>query len=626
MCMRAIRRRPFALPALSFVVAAALAALAPSRASSAPPATAEEALALHAASLGPREAIGATRSLRLVGRVQAFGLPGTVETIVAAPGDMVQSMDLGVVTQKTGISAARDAWGVDPNGKARALDGNERDAIVTEAWFASLAYLGAGGAPANESIALLPSPTDTIRLAVTPPGGRPRVLHLDPNTGDLLLTVEVHDVDTMTVTYGDYRAVDGLRLPFRARQTTGNSAYDVTIELDSIERNGAINPSLFAMPRADARDVRFAREGGADRIPISLKGAHILTSVRVNGRGPYTFFLDTGAGASCLNAALAESLGLPSAGAVEARGVSGSTTVSYVRVDSLAIGGATLLSQTLVALPLEEIGTLMEASIDGILGYDFFSRFAVRIDYEKKIVSLAAPDAFTPPAGVEPLPITLESNVPAVRGVVNGRHDGLFRIDTGSGSSLDLHGPFVAEHRLLETARRVAHRPFAGVGGVVVSAVARLDTFAIGPYVMRDLVTGHSEVTEGVFASTSYAGNIGGGVLRRFTVTLDYEGKRIFLEPNARFDERDPYDRSGLATWRDGDARRALHVEEGTPAWRAGIREGDRIVAVNGRAARRWRDDDLARALRAKPGTRVSVKLERDGKTRTVRFRLEEIL
>jgi hypothetical protein len=436
----------------------------------------------------------------------------------------------------------------------------------------------------------------------------------------------VHDVDTMIVFYGDVRGVGDLRLPFRARQTTGNAAFDVAIELDSIATNVDIDPARFQMPRAETGDVVFARGDRADGIPITLKGAHILTSVLVNGRGPYTFFLDTGAGGSCLNAALAESLGLPSAGTVEARGVGGSTTVGYVRVDSLAIGGATLHSQTLVALPLGEIGTLMEIAIDGILGYDFFSRFVVRIDYDGKVVSLAAHDAFAPPPGVEPLPITLESNVPAVRGVVNGRYDGLFRLDTGSGSSLDLHGPFVAEHRLIESARRIAHRPFAGVGGVVLSAVARLDSFAIGPFVMPGLVSGLSEETEGVFASSSYSGNVGGGVLRRFTVTFDYEGKRVFLEPGKRFDEADPFDRSGLATWRDGEARRALHVEKDSPAWRAGLRDGDRIVAVNGRAAGQWRDEDLARALSAKPGTRVTVKFERDGTTHTARFRLEELL
>lgn len=583
-------------------------------------------LARHAAFIGSRETIAKTSTFHITGRVQAFGLSGSIEAFVEGPRNMVQTLDLGAIKQTTGWSEGRNAWGVDPNGKTRSLEGNERAAIITEAWFTSLAYLGAADAPQNDVVELVSAGADTVRIAITPPGGRERVLALDARTGELLLAAEIQDIDTMTVFYSDYRDVDGLRLPFRARQTTGNPAYDVTIELDAITRNAPVDPALFRAPDAAPRDVRFARGDRAERIPIEVSGSHILTSVFVNGRGPYDFFIDTGAGATCVDAALAESLGLASQGAVEAKGVGGTTTVSYARVDSLGVRGATLLSQAIVALPLANIGALMGRHLAGILGYDFFSRFVVRIDYEKGTMSLFDPAGFEPPRRATSLPITLEANVPAVEGVVSGRHKGLFRIDTGSGSSLDLHGPFVAEHRLMDSARRVVHRPFAGVGGMHLGAVARLDTFAIGTFVMTDLVTGLSEATEGAFASASFAGNIGGGILRRFTVTLDYEGKRIFLEPNARFGERDTFDRSGMALTRDGDALRAEHVEEGAPAWRAGVRPGDHILSVNGKPSARWRDEDLSQALRAKPGKTVRVRLERDGKVRTISFRLEEIL
>jgi len=603
-----------------------------------------EFLKAHGSAIGTIETIRETRSLRFEGRVRAYGLSGRTETLVAGPNDIVQSLELGPISQTTGLSGGRDAWSIDANGKVRALEGDERLALVTEAWFSSLAYVGAGDSASTGGLALGAarawiSLTDSLpwidagstgTVSVTPHGGRRRQLVLDSQSHRLLRAIEVQDTDTLTAYYEDYRTVDGLTLPFRMRQTTGDSTYDVVIELDRIERNAPIDPARFQRPADDARDVRFASAdssgGRAETIPITMFGAHVFTSVRVNGRGPFSMFLDTGAGASCIDEGLARELGLAREGAIEAKGVTGTTTVSTVRVDSLGVGPITLLSQRLVALPLAGLPGSEDGRYSGILGYDFFSRFVVRIDYTKKTLSLYDPRTYEPPAGATVLPISLEGNVPSVAGTVDGRLEGQFRIDTGSGSTLDLHGPFVAENHLIASARRVAHRPLAGIGGVSLGAVARLDSFALGPFVVRDPIVGLSESSEGAFATKRSAGNIGGGILRRFTITFDYEHARIGLEPNDRLGERETFDRSGIACWTERGVRRAVHVEEDSPAWRAGLRTGDRIVSVNGRASADWDDLELARALQAEPGTLVGVRYERDGAARSARFRLEEVL
>lgn len=593
------------------------------------PAAALEILRSHAAAVGSPEAIAATKTLRLAGRVRAFGLAGTIETLVAGPGDYIQRIDLGPVAQTMALAGGADAWGVDANKMVRSLEGDERAAIVSEAWFTSFAYLAppaaaSPGAPA-QSVAPLAPAGDTLRLEITPPGGKPRLLAFDPATRRLVRAVEIQDVDTITAYFEDFREVDGLLLPFRTRQTTGDPTHDVVVELESIERNVPIDPARFRRAVAESGPT-FASGDHADGVPIEVWSQHLFAEVRVNGRGPFRFFLDTGAGASCLDDRVARELGLARVGTVEARGVTGTADVSFVLADSLAIGPVTLRAQNLVALPLSDLPGGRDRRFDGILGYSFFSRFVVRIDYEDSTISLWDPGAFSPPAGAVPVPISLEGNVPSAEGVVNGRFSGSFRVDTGSNATLDLHGPFVAEHGFLDAAARVAHRPFAGIGGIDVGTVTRLESFSIGPYAVREPIAGLSRGGEGAFASRLTAGNVGSGFLRRFTVTFDYAGRRMFLEPNARLGERDVFDRSGLSLLSSAGVRKVVHVEEGSPAWRAGIRAGDVVLAVNGRGSSDWGDDEIARALRAEPGTWVSVRLRKDGGIRSVRFRLQEIL
>jgi carboxyl-terminal processing protease len=58
----------------------------------------------------------------------------------------------------------------------------------------------------------------------------------------------------------------------------------------------------------------------------------------------------------------------------------------------------------------------------------------------------------------------------------------------------------------------------------------------------------------------------------------------------------------------------------GGPAEAAGIRTGDRIIAVDGASTRSWTVEDAQRAVRGKPGTSVSLTIERPGVATPLHF------
>lgn len=59
-------------------------------------------------------------------------------------------------------------------------------------------------------------------------------------------------------------------------------------------------------------------------------------------------------------------------------------------------------------------------------------------------------------------------------------------------------------------------------------------------------------------------------------------------------------------------------VQPGSPAFAAGIQEGDRIVAINGKAVSRW--GDLAESITRSGGRELSITLERNGQRLEVRL------
>src|SRR5215204_1733733 len=63
----------------------------------------------------------------------------------------------------------------------------------------------------------------------------------------------------------------------------------------------------------------------------------------------------------------------------------------------------------------------------------------------------------------------------------------------------------------------------------------------------------------------------------------------------------------------------------GSPAERAGIETGDRIVEVAGKSAKDWTIDETRNTLRGAPGTSVSVLMERAGTRRPITLVRQEI-
>lgn len=453
-------------------------------------------------------------------------------------------------------------------------------------------------------------------VAAAPEGASAVELWFDRATHHVVRSIVHGDFGPVVTTYSDWRKVGPLTLPFREVQTEATGQVTV-LQAERVEL-------LRRMTRRDLqrppREPRGHLLGAVPpTVPFEFTGfdrGHIVVEARVNGL-PARLIFDTGA-ANYFVPESARRLGLTTAGGVNIGGV-GETSQSggYARVDRMGIGPAVLERQVVMVAPLPYVAVRPRAGIvlDGLAGFEFVSEFRTTLDYGRRTLSFASFDEPPPQEGVT-LPFFTDSHSIYVEAEVEGR-SGLFRLDTGDSGTLTLFRTFSETHRLFPDAvERVAS---GGVGGELATRLATARSVVLGGRTFSNVPVEISQSRAGAFASRGLAGNIGSGLLARYRLILDYRSKRVTFIPLENADRPFHRDRSGLSVTQDApDALRVLDVTPGSPAARAGLARGDRIIGVNGRSVAEAQlgpfDLNPLRAGR-RPFTLL---LESDGRTRAV--------
>lgn len=123
---------------------------------------------------------------------------------------------------------------------------------------------------------------------------------------------------------------------------------------------------------------------GVAKIPFK-PGSPILVSAKINGEGPITLLLDTGAARTVVTPLALWRVGISTRNAprVEVRGVAGTAQADAVQVKSVEVGEAKAGPLFIIAHDAE----LKDA--EGLLGRDFLDRFTVTIDSKEGVVTLA---------------------------------------------------------------------------------------------------------------------------------------------------------------------------------------------------------------------------------------------
>jgi predicted aspartyl protease len=104
--------------------------------------------------------------------------------------------------------------------------------------------------------------------------------------------------------------------------------------------------------------------------------------VEINGKGPFRFFVDSGADRSVVGLGLAARLDLPAGNVVNLQGMAGSARVGTVRIATLRLGQSNIPNIAAPALPERYLGA------QGLVGIDALVDQRLMLDFDRKTITV----------------------------------------------------------------------------------------------------------------------------------------------------------------------------------------------------------------------------------------------
>jgi predicted metalloprotease with PDZ domain len=154
-------------------------------------------------------------------------------------------------------------------------------------------------------------------------------------------------------------------------------------------------------------------------------------------------------------------------------------------------------------------------------------------------------------------------------------------------------------------------------------AMTVIKEIKLGPYKFRNVPI---YVFSDTFNITSYpflGGLIGNDILRRFNVILNYDRRDIYLVPNSHFNEPFDYSYTGIELYYIDGKILIGDVAKDSPAEKAGLQEGDMVVAVNKNFSQNLQQ---YKAAIQSAGDRLQLIIQRNGDLIQFSFKVKSIL
>jgi predicted aspartyl protease len=395
-----------------------------------------------------------------------------------------------------------------------------------------------------------------------------------------------------------------------------------------------------AVLMARAQNLGFNIVDGKQRvdIPIEVVNNLIIVPVILNETLPLKFIVDTGVRTAILTQkSFSDILQLEYSRKYSISGAGGEKIIdAYVTNNvSLRLPGVEGRGHAMLVLEEDylELRNYLGTDVHGILGYELFSRFIVKFDYQKKIMTLMTPLKFKPGRKFTAIPIRIQDTKPyllAPISIDSGHSlNAKLLVDTGASHGLMLEPESDERIRLPE--KTVSGTIGRGLGGPIAGKIGRIESIELGGRTLRKVLVNFPD-SDSYFADSLYIervdrnGTLGGEILSRFIVVINFPQEKIYLKPNSEFNKDFYFNLSGVSVRAKGSSLSAFEVSEVRPASageRAGVMPGDNLVAINNIPARELKLNQINAMFNSKPGRKLRLEISRGGERKIIELILE---
>jgi hypothetical protein len=320
------------------------------------------------------------------------------------------------------------------------------------------------------------------------------------------------------------------------------------------------------------------------RFPFKQYSGGVMVVHATLGDIPDTlnFILDTGSGGISLDSTTCAYLNLkPVPSDTTIKGMGGEHKVSFMFNQKLHFPGLTIERLNFHVNDYDILSSVYGEKIDGIIGYSFFSRYIVKINFDSTRLEVYSPGEINYPRGgtiLKPIFTTL----PIQNMTIKDRRklNFNFYFDTGAGLCFLMSEQFAKDSAVLHPKRKPFYTQAEGMGGRLQMRITVVKMVQLGQYRFRNVPT---YLYDDDFNVTSYpfvGGLLGNDLLRRFNMTVNYPKREIHLLPNSHFKDPFDYAYTGMAVYYVDGLIVVEDIIPGSPADKAGIKPFDVIVGV----------------------------------------------
>jgi len=296
------------------------------------------------------------------------------------------------------------------------------------------------------------------------------------------------------------------------------------------------------------------------------------------------FILDTGSGGISLDSMTCLKYNLLQVASDKTiRGIAGVRNVKFTNNNTLRLPGLKVDSLNFHINDYEILSSVYGEHVDGIIGYSFFARYIVKINYDSSLISVYSQGSMKYPKGghlLKPLLVNLPIQTARIE-EAKRETVARFYFDIGAGLCLLLSTDFATDSLKFSPKKRMRNTQAEGVGGKAYMKITTVKEFKLGPYRFRKVP---AYIFNDDYNVTSYpylGGLIGNDLLRRFNLIINYARRDIYLIPNKHFREPFDYAYTGFSFYDMNGIIVITDIMEGSPAAKAGFQVDDIIVAIN---------------------------------------------